>query len=429
VKRWDVIVVGAGAAGLAAAVELVDAGRSVLLLEARSRLGGRIRTERPAGWPLPVELGAEFVHGRSEELFEILEEAGLVVVRLPSMHLYRQGGHFRHLEDAWDLFEALTRRMRTSGPDRSVAEFLRAQRSLSAIDRKLFTSFVEGYDAAPVVRASEHSLSTAGEGPDTADDWSQFRIVSGYDGVIRWLRSRLENGRCQIRRSAVVRTVRWRRGRVDVVTAGGERHRARRAIFTVSAGVLQAPPGVRGGISFDPDPVPVRRALSGIAMGDVVRIVLRFREDFWRERLPDGETAGFFHCFSAPLPTWWSAAPVETPMLTAWAGGPRATRLLAQSPRARLDAAFESLGTLFGISRRRARSLIVATHFHDWSRDPFSRGAYSYQTVGGAGAPARLARPIEDTLFFAGEATERLTSGTVPAAVISGRRAAKRALA
>ncbi len=427
-KRWDVIVVGGGAAGLSAAAELVEAGRSVLLLEGRTRLGGRVHTERPAGWPLPVELGAEFVHGRSEELFRIVDDAGLLAVRLPNAHLVRQGSRLRYLPDAWKRFDDLTRRMRTSGPDRSVAEFLHAQRSLSPLDRKLFSSFVEGYDAAPVVRASEQSLSTAGQEPETPDERAQFRIVSGYDGVIRWLRSRLESGRCEVRTSAAVSQVRWRRGRVDVTTAGGEGHRARRAIFTVSAGVLQAPPGARGAISFDPDPAPVRRALTGIAMGDVVRIVLRFREDFWSDKLPDGPLTGFFHSFSAPLPTWWSAAPVEAPMLTAWAGGPRATHLLASSPQARLDAAFETLGSLFGIARRRARRLLVAAHFHDWSRDPFFRGAYSYQVVGGATAPSRLARPIEDTLFFAGEATIAEISGTVPAAVVSGRRAARKAL-
>src|SRR5262249_43589860 len=129
VKSWDVIVVGGGAAGLAAAEELVRAGRSVLVLEGRSRLGGRVWTERPAGWPVPVDLGAEFVHWRSPEILGIARDAGLLVVRLPNAHLYRQGGRFRHLPDVWKRFDALMRRMRASGPDRSVAEFLHAQRS------------------------------------------------------------------------------------------------------------------------------------------------------------------------------------------------------------------------------------------------------------------------------------------------------------
>ena len=119
-------------------------------------------------------------------------------------------------------------------------------------------------------------------------------------------------------------------------------------------------------------------------------------------------------------------------------GGADAHGLGRRSPRdaaarglpgeARLAAALESLCAIFGISPRRARQHLVAAHFHDWSRDPFFRGAYSYQAVGGAKAPSRLARPVEDTLFFAGEATEGLISGTVPAAVVSGRRAARRVL-
>ena len=115
-------------------------------------------------------------------------------------------------------------------------------------------------------------------------------------------------------------------------------------------------------------------------------------------------------------------------MLTAWAGGPRAAELLDAGRAKILDAALASLGAIFAVGGRRLRGLLLAAHFHDWRRDPFSRGAYSYQTVGGASAPSRLAQPIENTLFFAGEATQAQTSGTVPAAILSGRRAARRAL-
>lgn len=108
--------------------------------------------------------------------------------------------------------------------------------------------------------------------------------------------------------------------------------------------------------------------------------------------------------------------------------GPRATELLDASKAGILAAALASLGAIFGVGGRRLRRLLLAAHFHDWRRDPFSRGAYSYQTVGGASAPSRLARPIERTLFFAGEATQTQTSGTVPAAILSGRRAARQAL-
>ncbi len=426
----DVIVVGAGAAGLAAAQTLAEEGTRPLVLEARARVGGRIRTSRPAGWPVPAELGAEFVHGRSPDLFEIADEAALRLARLPDVHAEAASGNLQAMGDLWRRIDAITRRMRSRGPDRSVAEFLEAHPSLPAADRRILVSMVEGYNAASLDRASERALSTAQEPPPEPDDRAQYRLVSGYGELIRWLSARWNRrGRGEMRRSDPVRVVRWKPGRVEIRTASGETHRARRAILTVPAGVLKAPPGRRGGILFEPDPVPIRRALSLIEMGDVCKVVLRFRHAFWRERrLPGGAEASFFHSARAPFPTWWTAAPLEVPILTAWAGGPRATELLAAGRDAILATALDTLGSVLGIGRRRLRNLFLDARLHDWTRDPFSRGAYSYQAVGGAAAPAALARPVERTLFFAGEATEGSRSGTVPGAIRSGRRAARLAL-
>ena len=218
-------------------------------------------------------------------------------------------------------------------------------------------------------------------------------------------------------------------------TTGGEAFHAPRVIVTVSAGVLKAAAGEAGAIAFDPIPASLRDALSGIAMGDVVRLVLCFRTAFWqkekflrRARPPisrGGEEIGFLHAFDAPFPTWWTAAPAQVPMLVAWSGGARASALL-RLPRSALLAA--ALETLAGIAREDAtflRRQLLGWHFHDWTADPYSRGAYSYQVVGGANAPKRLARPIEGTLFFTGEATEGGESGTVHGAISSGRRAAR----
>jgi monoamine oxidase len=93
-----------------------------------------------------------------------------------------------------------------------------------------------------------------------------------------------------------------------------------------------------------------------------------------------------------------------------------------------LRRALETLESLFEVPVTKSRRLLLAWHAHDWTRDPFARGAYTYQAVGGANAPSALGRPIAGTLFFAGEATEREESGTVPGAITSGRRAARRIL-
>ena len=439
IAKRDVVIVGAGVAGLAAAEVLGREGLTVAILEARSRVGGRIRTQRIRGWPLPVELGAEFVHGARPEVLEIAREAGLLVDRLPDAHFEADGSRrLKPLDDVWALFDRMTRKMRRSGRDRSVADFLRSRRDLSGRQRRLLASIVEGYDAAPLDRASEHALSTAGEPPAGRDERAQFRVVSGYAGVPAWLESRLDGRRCRIYRSSPVESIRWRRGEVVVRTQGGAMFRAPRAIVTVSAGVLKARTGERGSIAFDPDPAPLRRALEGLEMGDVAKLVLRFRRAFWQEdafvsrlstaRSRSGGELGFLYSSDAPFPTWWTASPAQTPMLTAWAGGPRARALLRLSRRALLATALDTLGAIARMDPRRLERLLIAWHFHDWSADPFSRGAYSYQAVGGASSPARLARPIEKTLFFAGEATEGARSGTVPGAIVSGRRAARRVL-
>jgi monoamine oxidase len=427
VTRFDFVVIGGGVAGLAAADVLAESGAGLLLLEARARLGGRIWTRRIRRWPAPIELGAEFVHGRMPAVMELACEAGLAVARIPDVHLELRRGKLHKMPNAFQRFEALTRRMRSKGSDRSISEFLASRRRLSHADRRLLASMVEGYEAAPLVRASEKALSTAGEEPSTPDEREQLRILSGYDGVVAALARRVTSHGGHMRLRTEVRAIRWRPGRVTVETASGRRYEARRAIVTLPVGVLQAAAGARGAVRFEPFPETTRKALAGIAMGQVVRLVFRFRESFWRERLGQNADAAFFHG-RGPFRTLWTAAPLELPMLTAWSGGPAASRLLVEGEETAKREALRSIAVIFRTPLSRVRCLLVDVHAHDWTRDPFSRGAYSYQVVGGSGAPALLARPVAKTLFFAGEATAPDESGTVAGAIASGRRAARSAL-
>ena len=439
-RRLDAIVIGAGAAGLAAAEVLSREGLAIEILEARSRIGGRIHTLRPRGLPIPIELGAEFVHGREEELLSLAREAAIAVDRLPEAHLSIQGRRTEVMHGFWERYDSIARRLRSRGRDRSIADFLRSHPRMPVRDRRLLASTVEGYDAADLDRASEIALSTAGQPREDPAEHAQFRVASGYDRVPRWLAGRLDSRRARLRLRTEVARVKWRRGAVAVTTSSGETLRAPCAVISVPAGVLQAPPGARGAIAFDPDPVPIRRALSRIAMGDVVRLVLRFEKPFWTDpevvarRVPAekrGEAEiGFVHLegAGADFPTLWSAAPSQSPVLVAWSGGPAARRLLSL-PREELVArAFEVLARVWRMDAAKLRRGLTAWHIHDWSRDPHARGAYSYQTVGGAKAPDALARPVAATLFFAGEATEGQRSGTVPGAISSGRSAARRLL-
>ncbi|HEU4522815.1 MAG TPA: FAD-dependent oxidoreductase, partial [Thermoanaerobaculia bacterium] len=142
----------------------------------------------------------------------------------------------------------------------------------------------------------------------------------------------------------------------------------------------------------------------------------------------DGLPLNFVHAADRFIPTWWTSAPVRSPLLTAWAGGHAADSLLAEGPAALIDRTLDSLASTFAMRRKTLDELLAASWTHDWQSDPFSRGAYSYASVGGRAAHRALARPVESTLFFAGEATSSDQTGTVAGAVDSGRRAARELL-
>ena len=166
-------------------------------------------------------------------------------------------------------------------------------------------------------------------------------------------------------------------------------------------------------------------------------MVLRFRERFWerddvRATVTMGDLAhlGFVFTGHDPFRVWWTPYPVRAPVLTAWAGGPRALRLAGLGERAVTELAVAAAGRLFGVRPERLAALLVDAHSHDWGADPLTLGAYSYTAVGGIGASAALARPVARTLFFAGEAaTGDGEHGTVHAALESGARAAGEVLA
>jgi len=195
-----------------------------------------------------------------------------------------------------------------------------------------------------------------------------------------------------VRLKKAVRRISWQRGRVEV-----DGIRARQAVITLPLGVLQS-----GEVLFSPGLDSKESALRQLASGPVIRVAMHFRRAFWEERWPD---VAFFHSPAAPFPTLWTPLPMRAPLLTAWAGGPAAARLTGLSHEELLRQAVASMRSAFGASRGRV-PLPRTAYVQDWAADPFARGGYSYVLVGGRGARRSLARPIEGTLFFAGEATD-----------------------
>jgi monoamine oxidase len=412
---YDVAVIGAGAAGLSAARALSGAGKRVCLLEARERAGGRVHTLHLPDLPVPIELGAEFLHGETASSFDIVDAAALTVVQLPDDHWSSRDGTWTRIEDFWGQIDRVRARIGALKRDISFDAFLRRNRRIPPRLRDLACNFVQGYHAAHANRISARVLRVADQEQDAdAGGNKQFRLPGGYDALIAWLRAGLDPQRAELQLGTAAKRVQWSEGSVSIDTEKG-RVRAKAAVITIPIGVWKD-----GSLQFDPPLREKERALEKIEAGHVVKIALRFRERFWEEE----RAWNFVHTNDRYMPTWWTMAPVRAPILTGWAGGHAADALLAGRP-AMLEHALDSLTRALDVPRRMIDAQLVGSWTHDWQSDPFSRGAYSYAAVGGENAHAQLAKPVRNTLFFAGEATSGDQTGTVAGAIESGLRAAR----
>jgi monoamine oxidase len=416
----DVLVLGAGVAGLAAAAELVRAGRDVLVVESRHRVGGRVMTVHDERTDVPLELGAELVHDGAEAVREVAREAGLSLLEVEGSSWMASPAGPRPA-DGFDerIGRTLARAASSAGSrDTSFADAL-AGAHVTGEDERQALAFVQGFHAADPRIVGVRALTRGGAG----GPGRSFRVHRGYDAIARALEGRV--GRASIWLGSTVEQVGWRRGVVRVSVASGSCSRritARSAIVALPLGVLSA-----GMVRFDPPLESTQRALARLEVGHVAKLVLRFREAFWT-RMQGGERAraAFFFDPLAAFPTFWTARPFDAPVVIAWSGGPPAMALLALDRAQMVEAALDAFAAALGIARRVPHDALEAAFLHDWSSDPHALGAYSYPRVGGADAGPRSSAPLEDTLYFAGEHTAAPPDhGTVHGAIESGVRAAR----
>ena len=430
VDRHDVIVIGAGAAGLAAAGALGRAGCSVSVLEARDRLGGRIWTRVEPDLAAPVELGAEFIHGDSPETSELLRRTGSAAIDTSGEHWSLIEGRLQRRTESMlgKVRAALDAAQVLSRPDTSLEAFLASDdgRTLPEEARAMARAFVAGFDAADPQLVSLHSVAEEWRSGGMLDS-SQSRPLGGYRAALLALAAALDGNRVRLQLQTVVTAVRWSDHSVEIdgIRLGQPfRATARKAIVTVPLGVLQAPADAPGAISFTPPLDAKQAALAHLLSGPVLKVILHFSRPFWEEQ--DGcryVDASFFHAPGKVFPTLWTALPARAPLLNAWVGGPSAARLSELTDGEIIRHAMDCVRAIFPGCN--GESEPQAAYVHNWASDPYARGAYSYLAAGGGNAREVLATPLSGTLFFAGEATD--TSGeatTVTGALRSGARAA-----
>jgi monoamine oxidase len=434
VEDRDVVVIGAGVAGLACAQRLQDAGIDFLVVEAADRVGGRIQSDYTLGGGRPFEIGALMIHGKRVITHDWLREFGLHARPLPTTKRARfwRNGRMERLPLPGNLLHrtigirafyqgafTLPRRLLAyDGPDISLADWLDQQDALPGA--KLLVNLLYAHASAADVDAlgvrgpaEESALATEEFG------YRNFQVVEGYDAL---LARRTAPIATRVRLKTRVTSVRHRRDGVWLETRSdaGEvgELRAKRVVVTLPLGILKS-----DAVIFDPPlPEAKRAAIRAIAFGDAMVILMRFRDSDLVHRLGDfgllwGEGPTSFH---RPYVATRDAPDILDGFLV----GREARRRAALSGPDILELTLEELRAIVPSSVHvgSVDSFVCSR----WPVHPFIGGGYSFLPPGGALQHRRdLASPVGGVLFFAGEATH--TGGepaTVHGAIETGYRAA-----
>jgi monoamine oxidase len=414
----SVVIVGAGVSGLVAATEILKNGIPVTVLEARERFGGRIHTDSHES--IIIENGPEFVHGKLPATFELIRNYGLSVIPVEGEH-FNLGSTDR--DDSYMDWEKLLTQMKALRADMPLKSFLNkyfGEERFSGL-RNSATQFAEGYDLADPELASTTGLYKEW----SEDDEKQYRIRGGYKKLIDALCDDCTQRGGSLLTSQVVRKIQWEKNKTEIFTAKGVRFEANRVILTIPAGVWNSRDSMSGYIDFTPSLDEQIKGFERIGFGLVIKIVLLFKSAFWEEQY---KNAGFFFS-DADVRTWWTQSPEKNGLLTGWVGGPAVDRLREKFSGDILGAAIESLSEIFSLPAEWLREHLIFNKITDCQQLPYTRGGYSFPAVGSNDVKMKLATPVENTIFFAGEAIDfSSTPGTVEAAIKSGQACAKNIL-
>ncbi len=404
----DVLVIGAGVAGLAAARTLAAANRSVLVVEARERIGGRAVTDTTFGFP--VDLGAQWIEGaRSNPAGAILRDLNARPVADRGQQSIYLGGteapreeYARYEKIAVDASRKLAEALKKA-PDVAVGRVLVAQDPLERLAYAMVGPLESGVE---LDRLSARDFLRQPE----ADP--QVTVAEGLGALVaRW------GGRVPVKLGTRVVRIDSTGGLVMVVTTNGQLT-ARTVIVTVPTGVLESGP-----FGFAPPlPAAKREAIAQLPMAAYNKIVVSFGRkmiDAPANRSVLGLTRRQQAFDAVVRPQGQDAAIVLV-------GGAQAQQIEEDGAGAAVSFAVSALAEIYGDT---LRGQVVRSHATRWGRDPFARGAWSMALPGHADKRTVLAQPHHDRVFFAGEATDPVWAARVGGAYASGVRAAREALA
>ena len=421
------MIIGAGVAGLAAARKLREAGRRVVVVEARDRIGGRVWTD--TSWPgAPVELGAQWIHGlKNNPLAQLCSEHGVKTVRTD----YDSRAVFGADGKRWSERESDAAKKQFKTMRREVHRLRKEQRANHQPDRSLGAVWDEVLTSNHIEPATRHQLAFEANieieheyaadlvqlslyeyDQDESERGGDVVLPGGYAQIPALLARDLD-----VRLGEIVRGVKVSADGVEVLTEHGV-FRGKTALVTLPLGVLQA-----GAVKFDP-PLPDRKraAIRRLGSGRLDKVCLRFPRVFW----PDQHVLNFAGPRTGKFAEWINAdAFLHALVLCGYNAGSVATRFESKPEGEVVAAAVDGARAMFGAAIPAPEAARVTR----WGSDPFSLGSYSYLPPGASAADFdQLAEPVGARLFFAGEATSSTQNATVHGALLSGEREAARIL-
>jgi monoamine oxidase len=403
----DVAVIGAGAAGIGAARRLREAGTaSIVVLEARERVGGRVHTIAPAGFPL--DRGAEWLHSADRNpLSPIAQHLGFSVHRRPPEWTtrLRRSGETIETEQEW----IATREAQSRARRRAAAE---------PVDRSLATLLSPGGRWNKLLDAT----STWGNGAELErvsvkdyvryeDSGTNWRLAEGYGRLFQTLAEGLP-----VACKSVVSRVDHRGLVIRIETARGT--------VTASRAIVTVPTSIIAGeiIRFEPPLLDKLAAAAGLPLGVDDKLFISLEGP-----LPDVEHDIYLVGSTTSRETMsYQVRPLDRPAIYCFFGGRFAAALEREGQEAMFSFAADELARLLGSAIRKRMAPLASTA---WLQDPWSRGSYSFALPGHADDRAVLAAPVDDRVFFAGEACSPNFFSTAHGAWLSGISAAEAALA
>lgn len=421
-RKNEIIIIGAGIAGLSAARILHDHGLSVTILEARDRAGGRVWTDNSLG--VPLDMGASWIHGiKKNPIHKLVKQHRIktLVTDYESGILYDADGRAFPDSEVVETEKRFNKLMKKLDVEREELdedmslkdgiEMILAKQDLTDTQRRLLEYWITA-EIEHDISANTSDLSLWYWDQDEEFKGDHVIFPGGYSQIVTQLAKDLD-----IRYEEVVEHIQYNEDGVTIKTANKHSYTASHAIITLPLGVLK-----NNQVNFSP-PLPKKKqkAIQRLNMGDFCKVYLRFPDIFWDKEY---EFIEYTSNKQGQWVSWMNYYPyIKHPILVAFNTGQFA-RTLEKMPDTEIVAqAMSTLKTIYGNSIPNPTDSFITR----WGRDPYTLGAYSYIPVGSKGKHYdHMAEPVDNRLFFAGESTYREYPATVHGAFLSGIREAKR---